>query len=253
MSDRPIQRTTLRSTVLATGRPAVLATVLAFVLAAAASCGPEPAAERGRALCTDPRLSQSPSNVFACTTCHATSAAEQEARRLPGHPLVGAAARPAFWGGGQSYLLDAVNQCFVDFMRGERLGPEDPRGLALLAYLRSLAPSPDAARPCTVVRNVDSAYLSMLPAGSAARGEASYQKACAYCHGRPHSGDGKLGPRISTLPEDTVASFGAMARSILVEKVRHGKYFSVGGVMPLYCTEVLSDAELADIVAYLLP
>lgn len=219
----------------------------------AAACGPEPAAERGRALSTDPRLSQSPSNVFACTTCHAATPAEQEARRLPGHPLAGAAARPTFWGGGQSYLLDAVNQCLVDFMRGERLGADDPQGLALLAYLRSIAPSPEAARPCTVVRNVDSAYLASLPAGDVARGEAAYQKACAYCHGRPHTGEGKLGPRISTLPEDTVASFGAMAKSIVIEKVRHGKYFSVGGVMPLYCTEVLADAELADIAAYLLP
>lgn len=225
-----------------------------LLVALAAACGPEPAAERGRALSSDPRLSQSPSNVFSCTTCHATSAAEQEARRLPGHPLVGAAARPTFWGGGQSYLLDAVNQCLVDFMRGEHLGPEDPQGLALLAYLRSLAPSsPEAALPCTVVRNVDSVYLASLPAGDAARGEAAYQKACAYCHGRPHTGEGKLGPRISTLPEDTVASFGAMAKSIALEKVRHGKYFSIGGVMPLYCTEVLPDAELADIAAYLLP
>src|SRR5215207_1421086 len=101
---------------------------LALLASAAAACGPEPAADRGRALATDARLSASPSNVFACTTCHATSPEEQPARRLPGHPLHGAASRPTFWSGGQAYLLDAVNQCYVDFMRGERLPAEDPQG-----------------------------------------------------------------------------------------------------------------------------
>ena len=36
-----------------------------------------------------------------------------------------------------------------------------------------------------------------------------------------------------------------------IEKVRHGKFFSVGGNMPLFSLEALSDAQLGDVLAYL--
>lgn len=233
-------------------RSSFLPLVGLFVLSVGTACGPEPAAERGRDLAEDPRLSPSPSNLFACTTCHATTPEEQAARRLPGHPLFGAAVRPSYWSGGQNYLLDAVNQCLVDFMRGERITEEDPNGLALLAYLRSISSGSEAALPCTVVKNIDNTYLSSLPAGDAVRGESSYTKACGFCHGEIHSGKGRLGSRVNVLPDETIAVFGAQARSIIAEKARHGKYFSIGGNMPFYCTEVLSDAELSDILSYLL-
>jgi thiosulfate dehydrogenase len=227
---------------------------LAPLLLLLVSCGPEQAVDRGQTLVASPRLSPSPTNVFSCTTCHATQPGEDpEGRRLPGHTLHGAASRPSFWGGGQDYLLDAVNLCYVEFMRGERMSPEDPSGRALLAYLRSISPQADASRPCTVVRDIDARYLTALPPGDANRGRGAYQRACAYCHGAIHTGQGRLGPKVSVLPDETVASFGAQARAIIAEKVRHGKFFGIAGNMPLYCTEMLSDAELSDILSYLLP
>lgn len=221
------------------------------------ACGPEPAEERGQALASDPRLSPSPSNVFACTTCHSIAAQSQsETRLLPGAPLRGALSRPSFWGGGLHYILDAVNQCFVDFMRGTAFTPDNADGRALLAYLRTLdadAAGSDAARPCTVVRNIDSTYLAQLPAGDPVRGEGAYKQACAYCHGSAHSGQGRIGAYVSILPEDTLSSFGAAtAPAIIIEKARHGRYFGISGAMPFYCTEILSDGMLSDIVAYLL-
>ena len=48
-----------------------------------------------------------------------------------------------------------------------------------------------------------------------------------------------------------VASPAKGTRPITIEKVRHGKYFGVGGNMPLYSLEALSDAQLSDILAYL--
>lgn len=208
--------------------------------------------DRGRSLLSDPRLSPSQNNVFSCSTCHATAADEGTAR-LPGHTLAGAARRPTFWGGRVDYLLDAVNQCLVDFMRGERLSSDDPQGLALLAYLRELGPGPEAARPYTIVKSIDDAYLGALPAGDTARGADAYRAACGYCHGEAHSGQGRLGPRISVLPEDTLAVFPNQARPITVEKIRHGKFFGISGVMPPFSLERLSEAELADILAFLLP
>lgn len=231
--------------------------MLSFLALPSGGCGPEPAQERGQALASDPRLSPSPSNVFSCTTCHSVTATPaDETRTLPGPSLRGALERPSFWGGGLHYVLDAVNQCFVDFMRGTAFSPEDANGRALLAYLRTLdAGSPElaAAVPCTVVRNIDSTYLAQLPVGDPDRGQAAYERACAYCHGRAHTGDGRIGPYVTVIPEDTLSSFGAaMTPAILVEKARHGRYFGIAGAMPFYCREVLSDGMLSDIVAYLL-
>lgn len=216
------------------------------------ACGPEQAVEHGQALASNVRFSPTPSNLFACTTCHSVAQPpEQEGRRLSGHPLVGAASRPTFWGGGVNYLLDAVNQCYVEFMRGDKLAAEDPQGLSLLAYLRNIDTPPDAARPCTVVPNIDASYLAGLPQGDAKRGSAAYTAACGSCHGQAHTGEGRIGPRVSTIPEDTLATFGPQARAVIVEKVRHGKFFAVAGIMPFFCKEILSDADLSDILAYL--
>lgn len=225
-----------------------------LALAAASGCGPVTAAEHGESLARDRALSPSPSNLFACTTCHATQVVtEAFPRRLPGATLLGAAQRPRLWGGKLTYLRDAVDQCLVDFMRGTRLLEDDLQGLALLAYLQSIAPAPDTEKPCTVVQNVDTNYLAQVPMGNAERGEVGYRLACAYCHGQVHTGSGRLGERVSIVPDDTIRSFGAaQARAIIIEKVRHGRYFGIGGNMPFYCQEVLSDAELGDIMAYML-
>jgi thiosulfate dehydrogenase len=188
----------------------------------ASACGPQTAAERGAVLFTEARLSESPANVFSCATCHAAGADEG---RLPGHPLGGAARRPAFWGGKVAYLLDAVNLCVTEFMRGEALAPQDPDGLALLAYLQELAPAADPQRPLSIVSSIDDAYLGALPPGDGGRGEASYGAACAPCHGEAHSGKGRFGPRVSVLPEDTLAVFptqaGPAPRQVLRHRRRH--------------------------------
>ena len=73
------------------------------------------------------------------------------------------------------------------------------------------------------------------------------------CHGEAHSGKGRLGPRVSVLPEDTLSVFPTQAGPITAEKVRHGKFFGIAGVMPFFALERLSDGELADILKYLLP
>ncbi len=40
---------------------------------------------------------------------------------------------------------------------------------------------------------------------------------------------------------------------VVTEKIRHGQFFGVGGNMPFYPREVLSDAELADLLEYFDP
>jgi thiosulfate dehydrogenase len=231
-------------------------TFLLGLLTLAASCGPIEAVDAGHDLFSQSQLSVSPSNVFACSTCHAVTPSGMPApdgRRYPGYTMYGGAQRPTYWGGGLTLLLDAVNFCYVEFMRGSKFSTTDPQGLSVLAYLQSLSPSPDTAKPLTVVQNIDPTYLSSLPAGDGGRGQALYGSACAPCHGDIHTGNGRLGSYVSIVPDDTVNGFGSEAYAVIAEKVRHGKFFGISGNMPLYSIEALADQELSDILTYLLP
>ena len=61
----------------------------------------------------------------------------------------------------------------------------------------------------------------------------------------------RLGRLASVIPEDTIKSFPMNVRAVVIEKIRHGRFFNIGGVMPLYSTEVMTDQDIADIAAYL--
>lgn len=229
-----------------------------FLLLGTIGCGPVEAVDRGRELFSESRFSVSPSNVFACSTCHSVEpkslgAPDPDGRRRPGYTLAGAAARPSFWGGDLSLLFDAVNFCSTEFMRADKLPERDASGLALLAYLKSVSPGQDPAQPVTVVQNIDATYMASLPPGDGGRGAATYQQACGFCHGEIHTGSGRLGSYVSAIPDDTVATFGSQARAVIAEKIRHGKFFGIGGSMPLYSREALGDGDLSDILEYLLP
>ena len=69
----------------------------------------------------------------------------------------------------------------------------------------------------------------------------------------PTAGTGRLDSTFSIVPEDTQKAFPAPgeARFATVEKLRHGRFFNIGGVMPLYSLEALSDRSVADLLAYL--
>jgi thiosulfate dehydrogenase len=148
-------------------------------------------------------------------------------------------------------LLDATNQCITQFMRGRALAPDDDNGRALFVYLESLSPDASAAGlPLTTVRTIVD-----VPSGDAGRGSSVYAQACAGCHGAPHTAQGRIASDATIVPDDSIAAHGSDpktgARPIVIEKVRHGKFFGIGGVMPSFSLEALSDAELGDLLAYL--
>jgi thiosulfate dehydrogenase len=219
------------------------------VLAAvAAGCGSRPALDYGRALFDDPGVSTAASNPFRCSTCHVATTAEP---LHAGYTMWDAAARPSWWGGNVLTLLDAVNQCVVEFMRGRALAPDDDSGRALHVYLQSLAPDATApARPLTVVQNIVD-----VPSGDAGRGAGVWQQACQGCHGAPHTGQGRISTLASLVPDETIMMHGTDpiegARPVVIEKVRHGKFFNISGNMPLFSLEALSDGQLGDLLAYL--
>jgi thiosulfate dehydrogenase len=220
----------------------------------AGACGDQavPAAELGERLFSSPGVSTSRRNRYSCRSCHSVQAeapAVLPGRYDSGYNLYGAAARPSWWGGYSSRLLDAVNVCVTEFMGGRRLEAEDAEARQLGEYLLAASPAgPEPQAPLTIVRAVTP--LEGL-IGNPARGSVVYGAGCQRCHGAVSNGAGRLDPTFPIVPDDTVLAFGNQARFAVVEKVRHGRFFNIGGVMPLYTLEALSDAEVADLLAYL--
>lgn len=219
------------------------------LLTLVAGCGSRSAQDYGRALFDDPSVSSAASNPFRCSTCHEVAATPTLLR--PGYTLHDTASRPAWWGGNVTTLLDAVNVCVTEFMRGKALSSTDEKGRALYVYLSSQSPDPSAPLlPLTVVQNIVD-----VPSGDAGRGATVWTQACKGCHGDPHTGGGRISDTASLVPDDSIAAHGTDprtgARPVVIEKVRHGKFYNVGGNMALYSVEALSDAQLGDLLAYL--
>jgi len=210
-----------------------------------------PAAQIGAARFSDTHLSRSPINFFSCSTCHVVQAGQTSTRIDPGYNLYDTVHRGSWWGGDKLKLLDAVNYCLSEFMGGGPLAATDDDARELFEYLDENSPtSPAQPLPLTVVRNVTD--LSNLAAGSdKTRGKDVYGRSCQKCHGDPHTGSGRLNSKVSIIPEDTISVFPTQARAVVVEKVRHGKFFNIGGVMPLYPVESLTDQQIADVLAYI--
>ncbi|HLU66493.1 MAG TPA: c-type cytochrome [Kofleriaceae bacterium] len=220
----------------------------------AAACGGEiSGAERGEELFSSPSLSPSELNPLACADCHETGPGDGPTSGLPGYRLHGAAARPRYWGGDHATLRGATDACLVFFMKGEPLDPEAEEFHALYEFLLSLTPddAPGEAYPFTVVENV-----ADVPRGDAARGAEVYERACRGCHGEAFTGgDGSILRTPVPLPgvtETYPAEFPGVDPSLVViEKVRHGRFFGIGGEMPLFSAEAMSDEDLGALLSYL--
>ena len=236
----------------AIGRAAGASALLAGALLA--GCGGEiSGAERGEELFHSSELSPSSLNRFACADCHETGPGAGPTSGLPGYRLHGAAARSRYWGGDYTTLRDATDACLVFFMRGEPLADDDEEFHALYEYLLALAPddAPAEPYPFTVVENVQD-----VPRGDAGRGAEVYQVACQGCHGEAFTaGSGSILREPVPLPgvADTYpAEFPGVDPSLVViEKVRHGRFFGIGGEMPLFSLEAMSDEDLGALLDYL--
>ena len=229
----------------------------------------EPAVQVGQREFSDPSaFFNSQLNTFSCATCHQTTGSADPTRRDPGYDLSGVVARTSTWGGKVDRLEDAVNFCLTYFMRQPESAPLDPtsqESRALYDYLVSITPagSPIAVRPMTLV-----ATIVPIATGDAGNGAAIYAAACTRCHGDAHTGKGSnIRPVAVILPEYTstcldgqpalgdgcyqVTFPGVMPGLVVIEKIRHGRFFGVGGTMSFYSIETLSDAEIGDLLAFL--
>lgn len=214
--------------------------------------GPMKAADFGEQLFSDSRLSESGLNSYACSTCHSVAASSDATRINSGYSLFNAAARPSWWGGNELDLLDAVNFCYVSFMRAAKpLAPDEAKSKALYEYLATITDASDAPpHPFTVVSNV-----TAVARGDPDRGQEVYRAACRVCHGEAQSGAGRISERVPLLPQatqDYSTVFPQVQPAlVVVEKVRHGSFFHISGDMPLYSKEALSDQDLGALLAFL--
>ena len=78
---------------------------------------------------------------------------------------------------------------------------------------------------------------------------------CLACHGGKDTGQGRNSPLASILPNvaaEYPALFPGVAPGLVfIEKVRHGQFFQVGGNMPFFSKEALSDDDLGALLTYL--
>ncbi len=221
------------------------------LLAAGCQQRPLKAVELGQQLFGDPALSDNPANAVSCATCHATTEAPPAQRLLPGHTLYNAAWRGRWWGGNHVRFLDSVSFCLTEFMGASQpLAATDASGKALYEYLVSLSPEEVDPLPLTVITHVQD-----VPRGDPVRGRWVYDAACATCHGAKQTGEGRTSANTPALAE-LMASYprtypGTTPGLVVAEKVRHGRFFQMGGVMPLFSTQALSDQDLGALLAYL--
>jgi thiosulfate dehydrogenase len=218
-----------------------------------AACDREvPGRQYGESVFNDPKISTSPFNVFSCATCHSVQAGQPGVIATSfdsGYNLANVVGRSSFWGGYETTLLAAINTCLDRFMGGRRLTADDKNARALYDYLDSLSPEPQSPPvPFTIVRNVTG--LDQLK-GDKVRGFDVWERGCTRCHGQPRTGAGRISDKASRVPDDIDPIFAEQLRTVVVEKVRHGRFFGLTGVMPLYSAEVMTDAQLADLLAYI--
>ncbi|HWU90867.1 MAG TPA: c-type cytochrome [Kofleriaceae bacterium] len=233
-----------------------MAARMAVVALLVAACGgggdPVPALEFGTQIFADPRLSNNPDNLYSCATCHEASATPDPTRIYPGHTLYDSAFRASWWGGFETDYLRAVNYCYLNFMSAPvELEPDEPKARALYEYLASISPGgPSPAKPLNFTR-----YVVSIPPGDPVRGEQVYATACTSCHGAIDTGEGRLSKDIPLLPAaiDALAKKipGADRGTLLVEKVRHGQFWGVGGTSPPFSLDMMSNADLGALLAFL--
>lgn len=222
---------------------------LAVMVLVLSGCPERFSAERGRALFGDPDLAGVPSNETTCSTCHATSASDP--RLLPGAGLAGVISRESYWGGEVTDLRAAINVCLFQFMRATsrtRLSSTDPDGLDLLAYLESLGEGNTAP----LAFSLPSTLETDVAAGDVDSGASLYERGCRSCHGDASTGTGRPSAQAPVIPTDTVAEHMEATEEVFIAKLRHGSFYGIGGNMPPFSTEVLSDQDVRDLVSFLL-
>jgi thiosulfate dehydrogenase len=227
-----------------------------FALLLVAGCD-DPVA-RGQRLFADPAVSGSGANVLTCALCHDATPTRADSS---GAPLEGVFLRPSFWGGDVLDPLSATNVCVTAFMGGRGLQRGVADADALSAYLESISDVKKVpgdltlAQPYTVPATISADTVAALPPGDATAGAARWKSACMECHGDAGTGKGRISSETSVVPNSIIDGVNfpdsSVWRTVIVEKIRHGKFFGIGGKMAPFSLERLPDQAVADLLAFM--
>jgi cytochrome c len=182
-------------------------------------------------------------NTFACATCHALSEPSDDGLTRPGHPIGDAANRATFKDGQLTALLDAVNTCRQEWMAAPPFSADEPRWLALQAFLQEQAGADDAEPiELQIVDPPDD-----VSGGDEIVGEELFNSRCIVCHGESGVGTERA-PRIAGTGLDGDFIARKVRRSGDPESTVYPDLLF--GRMPFWQADRLSDQELVDIVAF---
>lgn len=223
-------------------------------------------------------------NAFSCALCHSLSPEGADEVLRPGHTLLNALHRPSFKGAAEANFLGAVNVCRNDWMvvaepptfEFKPWTETEPRYQDLLAFLRSVETSDsDPALQFEIVAPA----VKGPSAGDAVNGCKLFNRSCMVCHGINAAGRDPLGPSLIDVTSlcaekpDLCLDFRCepsletcldnpdyLRYRIRLSGPNHpGQVYKVpegfslsGSVMPFWTKDRLSDAEVEDLVAYIL-
>ncbi len=188
--------------------------------------------------------------AFSCSTCHDSVPVAQRTTRRPGHTLHDAVRRPTFKNGRVADFLGAANVCRVDWMLASRWTDDSEDFLDLVSYLHSLSPVEPVS---TYTWELSVPSVTGPSNGDAVIGCGVFHDSCSRCHGENGAGT-DAGPALF-FPELGEVLY---TPDFVREKVRlsgpTGTVYDdlIGGQMPFWTQEQLSDVELEQVVAYLM-
>ena len=188
----------------------------------------------------------------SCLSCHAT---KKDSRVRQGHTLAGVTKRTATWAGrykGDALAKNAYGGMLCADLFMLKAGGLKPAEVEVLnAYLASLESAPGAITknltiqwaakpPLEKDKFIDEKIakpfvkaILQLP-GDPATGERLYGRTCANCH---DLNTDKIGPALKDVASDA---------DYAVTSIRFGT-----GAMAFYAKDILSDQQIADLVAYI--
>ena len=194
-------------------------------------------------------------NTFACAFCHALTEPSIDSFTRPGHSIGDALRRPSYKNGQLPNFLDAVNTCLDVWMTVSTPWTEEtPEFQALSEFLASedtgsgVAPTLSFSKHEPLTFAADNSDVN----GDPIAGREKFNTSCAICHGADAMGTERA-PQLAGR-----YTFNNSA-NIIARKVRlsgptdHSIYQgdSVGGVMPFWAEDRISDDDLENVVAFI--
>ncbi len=216
-----------------------------------ASTPPDPMTIDGASVYMNP---QATGNTFACVHCHALTEPATDGFDRPGHLIGDALRRPSYKNGLLPNFLDAANTCLNVWMTVPTPWTEETEEfIALRDFLENQDTGEGTASTIPFAKSepITFATDNSDVTGDPTAGQEKFNSSCAICHGENALGTERA-PQLAGR-----YNFNGSA-NLIARKVRlsgptdHSIYQgeSVGGVMPFWAEDRISDNELEDVIAF---